>query len=346
MKKLLSIACMVLGLSLPAFGGVLFVGLEGSAPPTKSSDLSGFPNVSWNTHFSIDANGAAATPEGDIYISQGSFDADLYRATLETAPVFIAALDIDVYGLAYGRDMLYAFSNYSDPKGIYSIDPNTGATAFVLDVYSGPGFRFFALDYNPADDLFYGYTYFGDSGLYSINIDTGEMIKIVTTIPASNSQGCGLAVGNNVVYLTGTRGDDGIPFYAYDLAQGVGGEWLPFTNAYPTYHSQGSAAWIPPASAVGEAPSVAPRMSAWPNPFNPRTSVRVEMPSDGTLELVVYSALGQRVATIFEGQVAAGSHDFIWNAKDDAGRQVSGGVYQWSMVTNGYSETLKLVLLK
>ncbi len=346
MKKLLITGCMVLGLVTTSFGGVLFVGLEGSAPPTKSSDLSGFPNVTWDTHFSIDANGAAATPEGDIYISQGSFDADLYRATLETAPVFVAALDIDVYGLAYGRDMLYAFSNYSDPKGIYSIDPNTGATAFVLDVYSGPGFRFFALDYNPADDLFYGYTYFGDSGLYSINIDTGEMIKLVTTIPASNSQGCGLAVGDNVVYLTGTRGDDGIPFYAYDLAQGVGGEWVPFTNAYPANHNQGSAAWIPSASAVGEAPSAALRMSAWPNPFNPQTSLRVKLAQDGFIELTIYTATGQYVSTIFEGHIVAGSREFVWDGKDDLGREMSSGVYQLNMSANGRSESLKLVLLR
>ncbi|UCD75654.1 MAG: hypothetical protein JSV91_01810, partial [Phycisphaerales bacterium] len=140
---------------------------------------------------------------------------------------------------------LFGYSNYADPKGIYQIDTTTGACTLVLDVYTDTGFRFFALDYNPVDDLFYGYTEYGDSGLYSINIDTGVMDKLADTIPASNGQGRGMAVGNNTVYLTATRGDDGIGFFAYDLAQGLRGDWVEFTNAYPDHHSTGGAAWIP-----------------------------------------------------------------------------------------------------
>ena len=54
-----------------------------------------------------------------------------------------------------------------------------------------------------------------------------------------------MAVGRNTVYLTATRGDDGIPYYAYDLAQGAGGQWQAFTQPYPTHHSTGGAAYIP-----------------------------------------------------------------------------------------------------
>ncbi len=348
MNRLLATISMICITVLPGLGGVLFVGLEGSAPPTMSSDLSGFPNVTWQSHYSFDVSGAAATPDGDLYLCNGAFTTRLYAATLDVSPTLLSTISVDISALAYGRDTLYGYSNYATPKGIYSIDPATGQATAVLDVYTGTGFRFFGLGYNPADDLFYGYTEYGDAGLYSINIDSGEMIKLVGTIPASNGQGRGLAVGDNVVYLTATRGDDDIPHFAYDLAQGVGGEWVGFTNAYPAYHSTGGAAWIPTGTSVGEGdtPAEAPRLIAWPNPFNPRTSVRVEMRSAGALELMVYSASGQRVATIFEGQVEAGSHDFVWNAKDDAGRQVSGGVYHWTMVTDDYSESLKLVLLK
>ena len=344
--KLIVTVWMMFGFASLSLAGVLFVGLEGSAPPTMSSDLSGFPNVTWDSHYSFDVSGAAATPDGDLYLCNGAFTTRLYSATLETSPSLLSTISVDISAMAYGRDTLYGFSNYADPKGIYSIDPATGAATLVLDVYTGTGFRFFGLGYNPADDLFYGYTEYGAAGLYSINIDTGEMLQLAGTIPASNGQGRGLAVGNNTVYLTATRGDDGIPYFAYDLAQGAGGVWVGFTQPYPTYHSTGGAAWIPAASAVDEVPGAALRMSAWPNPFNPRTSLRVEMPSAGALELIVYSAAGQRVATIFEGQATAGSHDFVWNGLDDAGREVSSGVYQWSMIADGHSETLKLVLLR
>ena len=228
-----------------ASAGTLFVGLEGSAPPTFSSDLSGFPTVNWTAGYSFDVSGAAATPEGVLYIGEGAFTTHLYEATTTSYPQQICTISEDMSALAYGRDTLWGFSNYADPKGIYSIDTTTGAATLALDVYTGNGFRFFALDYNPIDDLFYGYTEYGASGLYSINIDTGEMIQLTGSIPASNGQGRGMAVGNNTVYLTATRGDDGIPYFAYDISQGVGGSWVEFPNPYPAYHSTGGAAFIP-----------------------------------------------------------------------------------------------------
>ncbi len=231
----------VAGAPMPA---ELFVGLD-SPVATRSSDLSGFPDVTWNDHFAIEVIGAAAAPDGTLYLCNGSFTSRLYRSVDLGTPVFLATLSEDMWGLAYGRGDLYGYSNFAPAKGIYRIDTDTGLCTLVLDVYTGTGFRFFALGYNPADDLFYGYTTFGDSGLYSINIDTGEMIKIVGAIPAGNTQGLGLAVGNNTVYLTATRGDDGIPCFAYDLSQGLNGVWTPFTQPYPAFHSTGGAAWIP-----------------------------------------------------------------------------------------------------
>ncbi len=223
----------------------LFAGLEGSTPMAQSTDLSGFPDVGWSNEFAFDVSGAAATPDGMLYLCNGAFTTKLYSATLGGgSPDYLVTIDKDMSALAYGRGHLYGYSNYATPKGIYEINPDTGVTTLALDVYTDTGFRFFALDYNPVDDLFYGYTEYGDSGLYSINIDTGEMLKLQGTIPASNGQGRGLAVGRNAVYLTATRGDDEIPYFAYDISQGVGGEWVAFTQPFPAYHSTGGAAYV------------------------------------------------------------------------------------------------------
>jgi hypothetical protein len=243
MRSVICLLCVIVLVS--AAQAELFVGLEGSTPVTKSSDLSGFPDVTWDNHFAFDVSGAAAAPDRTLYLCNGAFTTRLYRSIDFGTPVLLATLSVDIHALAFGRGNLYGYSNYADPKGIYQIDTTTGTCTLVLDVYTGTSFRFFALDYNTVDDLFYGYTEYGDSGLYSINIDTGEMIKIAGTIPASNGQGRGMAVGNNTVYLTATRGDDGIPYYAYDLSQGPNGTWEPFTQPYPEFHSTGGAAWLP-----------------------------------------------------------------------------------------------------
>jgi hypothetical protein len=223
----------------------LFVGLETADLPTKLGDMSGFPDVEYTDLFEFEVSGAAAMPDGTLYLCNGAFTTKLYRSTDLGTPQLLATLSEDIHAMAFGRGTLYGYSNFASTKGIYEIDPGSGDCTLVLDVYTDTGFRFFALDYNPADDLFYGYTEYGDSGLYSINIDTGEMAKIVGTIPASNGQGRGMAVGNNTVYLTATRGDDGIAYFAYDLSQGPNGTWVPFTQPYPNHHSTGGAAWIP-----------------------------------------------------------------------------------------------------
>ena len=222
----------------------IFVGLEGSAPPVKTSDLEGFPDVGWASFDGFDVSGAAGRGDGSVYLCNGPFTTVLYEATPGNDPNELSTLTVDIHALASDGDTLWGYSNFASPKGIYEINPNTGVCTLALDVYTEEGFRFFALDYNGADGLLYGYTEYGDTGLYSIDLDSGVMKKIVEPIPAANSQGRAMAIGNNTVYLLATRGDDGIPAYAYDLSQGQGGTWTPFTQPYPAYHSTGGAAWL------------------------------------------------------------------------------------------------------
>lgn len=346
MKKLLIILILI-SFSHFVFAGTLFVGLESSDPPTFSSDLIGFPNISWTQNFNFNVSGAAARPDGTVYICEGAFTTHLYETALCSSPQQLCTISEDMSGLAFGRDTLWGYSNYADPKGIYSIDPSTGDATLELDVYSGTGYRFFALGYNPVDDLFYGYTEYGESGLYSINIDTGEMIHIVETIPASNGQGRGMAVGNNTVYLTATRGDDGIPFYAYDLNQGNGGDWIEFPNPYPDYHSTGGATWIPDPIEVGEDPHQPGLENIYPNPFHAQTRISFYLPNSAQVNLAVYNIKGQKVITLINEECERGSHSLDWHGEDSQNRKVESGVYFYKMLVNGELESIeKCVFLK
>jgi hypothetical protein len=242
MRRLV-IVLMALAVGGAASGQQLFVALETDVPAYVAT-MDGFPNLAWTPLWHFAASGAAATPDGRLYLCEGAFTTHLWTSMNLAAPQQLVTLDRDITALAYGRDALYGYSNYSTPKGIYRIDVNTGASTLVLDVYTGTGFLFFALDYNPLDDLFYGFTEYGNSGLYSINIDTGEMIKISSGPVAWYGMSRGLAVGNNTVFMTAVNGNEDT-YFAYDLSQGPNGLWVSIPNPYPGMMVTGAAAWIP-----------------------------------------------------------------------------------------------------
>jgi len=349
-----TIILTLLCLSLPVGAGAatLFAGLEGSTLPTRTTDLTGFPDVTWTSGFAFDVSGAAATPDGGLYLCEGAFTTHLYAASVDGhPPELLCTTDVDLSALAYGRGTLYGYSNYATPKGIYAIDPTTGAATLVVDVYTVAGLRFFALDYNPADDHLYGYSEYGDSGLYAIDIDTGEMVKIADPFEAVNTQGRAMAVGNDTVYILSTRGDDGIPCFAYDLGQGPDGEWVPFTNPYPDQHATGGAAFIPdPGTAVqggDQGPRLARFLGVTPNPFNPRTVLRYDLAQAARVELRVFDAAGRLVRTLRDGVLeTAGSRAATWDGRDGSGRDVPAGVYLVQLRVGAQRETRRAVLVR
>jgi len=65
----------------------------------------------------------------------------------------------------------------------------------------------------------------------------------------------------------------------------------------------------------------------YPNPFNPRTSIRFELPYDKEVRLVVYDILGRHVRTLYESTASAGVHALIWDGVNDDQIPVAAGVY-------------------
>ncbi|HPF35485.1 MAG TPA: glycosyl hydrolase [Candidatus Krumholzibacteria bacterium] len=84
----------------------------------------------------------------------------------------------------------------------------------------------------------------------------------------------------------------------------------------------------------------------YPNPFNPSTTLRFELPRAGRAELAVFDAAGRRVATLVDGVKTAGAHRAVWDGRDAEGRTVQAGVYFARLQTADGVETGKLVLLK
>ena len=85
---------------------------------------------------------------------------------------------------------------------------------------------------------------------------------------------------------------------------------------------------------------------AYPNPFNPQTSIRYELGRAGPVKVAVYALDGRRVATLVDERQSAGAHEIAWSGRDDAGRSVASGVYMCRLVTDELRGSVRMTLVK
>jgi hypothetical protein len=78
-----------------------------------------------------------------------------------------------------------------------------------------------------------------------------------------------------------------------------------------------------------------------PNPFNPTTTIRFDLPQDAHVTLRVYDALGKEVATLVDGFRNAGSHVVSLNAQG-----LASGVYLCRISAGGATEVRKMALMR
>jgi len=85
----------------------------------------------------------------------------------------------------------------------------------------------------------------------------------------------------------------------------------------------------------------------FPNPFNPSTTLRFDLPqSVKNVQLVVYDILGQKVAVLYSGALMAGRYSYQWNGKSQFGNPVPSGVYFATFRAGKYSRTIRMMLIK
>lgn len=99
-------------------------------------------------------------------------------------------------------------------------------------------------------------------------------------------------------------------------------------------------------AADAPSPLSASRLSARPNPFNPRTEIAFEMPADGFCRLTVFDAMGRQVRTLVDGVLPAGPHALDWDGRDARGDSLPSGTYLLGLRAGTYAETRKLSLVR
>jgi len=81
----------------------------------------------------------------------------------------------------------------------------------------------------------------------------------------------------------------------------------------------------------------------YPNPFNPTTTLRFDLPEASNLTLTIYNILGQKIKTFNMQSTSAGHHALKWNATNDYGDPVGAGVYLYQLHTKDFVKTRKMV---
>lgn len=84
----------------------------------------------------------------------------------------------------------------------------------------------------------------------------------------------------------------------------------------------------------------------YPNPFNPTTTIEFRIASASRVSVDIINMLGQKVRTLVDQNLSAGSYATEWDGVDDSGRKVASGVYLYRMKSGDFAETRKMTLLK
>ena len=84
----------------------------------------------------------------------------------------------------------------------------------------------------------------------------------------------------------------------------------------------------------------------YPNPFNPTTQIRFDLPYRGNVNIHIYNMLGQKVKVFSMPYTPPGRHAITWNGTNQKGQALSAGVYLYQMISEDFVKTRKMILLK
>jgi len=205
-----------------------------------------------------------------------------------------------------------------------------------------------------------GKAYKDDTGFYSVvviaalfdaNMDVGiasgpaENFLLYCLYPKVGTGEGGVAKstgGGNPILI-----NDGFPNPAPVTAIATSGNNSDFFAGTFFNQSDGAKIYKRTSSSVGvnyvssELPDGFALSQNYPNPFNPITKIKFSVPKNSMVNLVIYDALGKEVQTILNKQLSAGVYEANW----DAGK-FNSGVYFYTLTSEGFTETKKMLLVK
>ncbi|MBK8980747.1 MAG: T9SS type A sorting domain-containing protein [Ignavibacteria bacterium] len=84
----------------------------------------------------------------------------------------------------------------------------------------------------------------------------------------------------------------------------------------------------------------------FPNPFNPSTNINFEIPKSEFVSLKVFDVSGKEISTLVNENLQAGQYNIRFDAGRNSDHQLSSGIYYYTLSTESFIETKKMMLVK
>ncbi len=84
----------------------------------------------------------------------------------------------------------------------------------------------------------------------------------------------------------------------------------------------------------------------FPNPFNPTTSIKYELPKDVNVKIAIYDIMGRQVRSLVNMKQTAGYKTIVWDGRNNNGQLVSSGIYLYQMITDEFQKVKKMTFIK
>ncbi len=98
---------------------------------------------------------------------------------------------------------------------------------------------------------------------------------------------------------------------------------------------------------AAELPAGVALRGVFPNPFNPMTNIRFDLPRTMAVNLTVFDVAGRRVRSLLQGQVLpAGNRSVVWDGQDDSGRHAAAGAYFYYLEAGEFTGVGRMMLVK
>ncbi len=173
------------------------------------------------------------------------------------------------------------------------------------------------------------------AGLFDVRVDVALGISS-WQVPAG-PEAYRVRVQGNVEHLRW----QGLPALGWDLV--VDGTTVPLVGSGVVALSASSWVTLRPRAGV---PAATQLRAAYPNPFNPATTIRYDLAQAAVVRLSIYAVSGQLVRQLVSVRQEAGAHQIEWDGRDGSGCPVGNGVYLCELQADAHRAVRRMVLIK